>query len=395
VTHRDAADLVTANGEPIRVDAVVVGAGPAGLMAARALRARGMDFVVLDKKKTLGLPLACGEGILLHELESLGLDFDLRSYGTLSRRQVFLFAGIEKRFSIDTFELDRPRFERRLAEPVLAQVLLDTGVQDVRESPDAVLLETHRGTFSARVAILAKGPDNRWPIRLGMTSRKHEMVVAYGGRFEGCRIPDLTWTIDLIEGLGTLGYFWIFPSSPTAANVGLGYLNRPSLGINLREEFAKAVRRHPPLEGAKMTLEVGGSIPISGALDRTFTRRILACGDFAGQVGALGDGIYYAMAAGKHAGEVAADALEIGRVDETTLAPYEARWKATFARSLQAGLFFRRILDRALRAGMARSLVRMMPAPLGPAILFGGHLRRTLGWVDAALTRFDRATPGD
>jgi len=220
------------------------------------------------------------------------------------------------------------------------------------------------------------------------------MVVAYGGRFEGCRIPDLTWTIDLVPGLGTLNYFWIFPSSPAAANVGFGYLNRPNLGINLREEFGKVVLRHPSLEGAKMTLEVSGSIPVSGALDRTYTRRILACGDFAGQVGALGDGIYYAMAAGKHAGEVAADALEAGRVDETTLAPYEARWKATFARPLDAGLSFRRILDRALRAGLARPLVRLMPASLGPAILFGGHLRRTLGCVDAALTRFCRTSPG-
>jgi len=384
----------SSGGTPIRVDALVVGAGPAGLMAARALHARGVEFVVLDKKRTLGLPLACGEGILLHELESLGLDFDPHDYGTLSRRQEFLFSGIRKRFSIDTFELDRPRFERRLAEPVLAQILLDTRVQDVRETAEAVHFETDRGTFSARVAILAKGPDNKWPIRLGMTSRRHEMVVAYGGRFEGCRIPDLTWTIDLVPGLGTLNYFWIFPSSPTAANVGFGYLNRPNLGINLREEFGKAVLRHPPLEGAKMTLEVGGSIPVSGALDRTYTRRILACGDFAGQVGALGDGIYYAMTAGKHAGEVAADALDAGRVDETTLAPYEARWKATFARPLDAGLSFRRILDRALRAGLARPLVRLMPASLGPAILFGGQLRRTLGFVDAVLTRFDRTSPG-
>lgn len=392
MTHREEAGS-NAQGAPIRVDAVVVGAGPAGLMAARALHARGVDFVVLDKKGTLGLPLACGEGVLLHELESLGLDFDPHDHGTLSRRQVFLFSGIMKRFSIDTFELDRPRFERRLAEPVLPQILLGARVHDVRETPDAVLLDTDRGTYSARIAILAKGPDNRWPMKLGMTSRRHEMVVAYGGRFEGCSVPDLTWTIDLVEGLDTLNYFWIFPSSPTTANVGFGYLNRPNLGINLREEFTKAVRRHPALEGAKMTLEVGGSIPVSGALDRTYTARLLACGDFAGQVGALGDGIYYAMAAGKHAGEVAADALASGRVDETTLAPYEARWKQTFERPLEAGLSFRRILDRAVRADLARPLVRMMPARLGPAILFGGRLRRTLGWIDSALTRLDRGAP--
>jgi digeranylgeranylglycerophospholipid reductase len=373
---------------PAPVDVVVVGAGPAGLMAARALKAHGVDFLVLDKKAAIGRPLACGEGILWHELDSLGLDFDPRAYGSLSHRQVFLYGAIRKRFSIDTFELDRPRFEERLAEPLLGHILLGTRVDDVRETPEAVFLKTDGGTVAARIAILAKGPDNRLPIRLGLTSRRHEMVVAYGGRYEGCRIPDLTWTIDLVEGLHTLNYFWIFPSSETKANVGFGYLHRPNLRINLRHELAKAIARHPALAAARMTLEVGGSIPVSGALDRTYSNRILACGDFAGQVGALGDGIYYAMAAGKHAGEVAADAIRSGRVGCSALAAYESRWKATFSGPLEAGLSFRRLLDRALRAGVARPLVRFLPAPLGPAILFGGHFRRTLGLLEGVLDRF-------
>jgi hypothetical protein len=155
MTHREEAGGSSLPA-PVHVEAVVVGAGPAGLMAARALRERGVDFVVLDKKGTLGLPLACGEGILLHELESLGLDFDPREYGTLSRRQVFLFSGITKRFSIDTFELDRPRFERRLAEPVLRG---SCSARACGRARDARSSWTDRGTYSARVAILAKGPD--------------------------------------------------------------------------------------------------------------------------------------------------------------------------------------------------------------------------------------------
>jgi digeranylgeranylglycerophospholipid reductase len=256
-----------------------------------------------------------------------------------------------------------------------------------------VILDTDRGPVAARVAILAKGPDNRLPMRLGLTRRKHEMVVAYGGRYTDCRIPDLTWTIDLVDGLDTLNYFWIFPSSPTVANVGIGYLNRPGLGINIRAELAKALARHAALSDARMTLEIGGSIPVSGALDRTYTDRILACGDFAGHVGALGDGIFYAMAGGKHAGEVAAAALAGGRVNRDTLAAFEMRWKATFERPLRAGLSFRRILDRAVRAGFARPLLRYLPAPLGPAILFGGSLRRTLALLEGGLAALRIGAP--
>ena len=211
------------------------------------------------------------------------------------------------------------------------------------------------------------------------------MVVAYGGRYEGCRLPDLPWSIDLLDGFDTLNYFWIFPSSETTANVGLGYLNRPGLGINLRRAFEEIAARHPALRGARMTLPLGGAIPVSGALDRTFTDRILACGDFAGHVGALGDGIYYAMAGGALAGGVAADAVKSGQFGRQALARYETLWKARFGGPMAAGLAFRNILDRAVRSGLAPALVRFLPAPLGPAILFGGKLRRTLGAIDRVL----------
>lgn len=372
---------------PSRVAILVVGAGPAGLMAARALKERGAEFLVIDKKEKIGEPLACGEGILLHELTGLNLDFDPREFGTLSTRQLFVYGGVRKRFSIDTFELDRPRFERRLAEPVSREIRLRTRALEVREEDDAVLVRTPGGIVRAGIAILAKGPDNLLPRKLGMMSRKHDLVVAYGGRFEGCRIPDLTWSIELLDGLDTLNYFWIFPSSPTRANVGLGYLNRPNLRINLRREFERIVAGHPALAGARMTRALGGSIPVSGPLDRTYTARILACGDFAGHVGALGDGIYYAMAGGRHAGHVAADAIERGLGGEEALAPYEAHWRATFGAPMAAGLAFRNLLDRTLRAGIARPLIRLLPAPVAPAILFQGRLRRTLGWLDRALPR--------
>ena len=38
---------------------IIVGAGPAGLIAGRYLR----DALILEKKKELGRPVQCGEGI--------------------------------------------------------------------------------------------------------------------------------------------------------------------------------------------------------------------------------------------------------------------------------------------------------------------------------------------
>ena len=43
-------------------DIVIIGAGPAGLMAARSLP-KNFSFLVIDSKDKIGLPLKCGEGI--------------------------------------------------------------------------------------------------------------------------------------------------------------------------------------------------------------------------------------------------------------------------------------------------------------------------------------------
>ena len=54
-------------------DAVVVGAGPAGGMAARELAAAGFRTALVDKKKVVGIPIQCAEGVGRFALESNGL----------------------------------------------------------------------------------------------------------------------------------------------------------------------------------------------------------------------------------------------------------------------------------------------------------------------------------
>src|SRR5437667_12548373 len=54
-------------------DAVVVGAGPAGGMASRALAAAGFRTAILEKKKVVGEPVQCAEGVSEFGLASNGL----------------------------------------------------------------------------------------------------------------------------------------------------------------------------------------------------------------------------------------------------------------------------------------------------------------------------------
>jgi flavin-dependent dehydrogenase len=42
-------------------DTIIVGAGPAGLMAARELERKSINYLILEAKAKVGYPLRCGE----------------------------------------------------------------------------------------------------------------------------------------------------------------------------------------------------------------------------------------------------------------------------------------------------------------------------------------------
>ena len=42
-------------------DAIIIGAGPAGLMAARELDANKVNYLIIEAKNKIGSPLKCGE----------------------------------------------------------------------------------------------------------------------------------------------------------------------------------------------------------------------------------------------------------------------------------------------------------------------------------------------
>ncbi|HXB25513.1 MAG TPA: FAD-dependent oxidoreductase, partial [Gemmatimonadaceae bacterium] len=45
------------------VDVLVVGGGPAGLVAARVAAERGCEVLLVERDPAIGLPVRCGEGV--------------------------------------------------------------------------------------------------------------------------------------------------------------------------------------------------------------------------------------------------------------------------------------------------------------------------------------------
>jgi digeranylgeranylglycerophospholipid reductase len=57
-------------------DVVVVGAGPAGSFAARALAEKGVRTLVVDKRQEIGAPKRCAEGISCAGMTKAGITPD-------------------------------------------------------------------------------------------------------------------------------------------------------------------------------------------------------------------------------------------------------------------------------------------------------------------------------
>ncbi len=90
------------------------------------------------------------------------------------------------------------------------------------------------------------------------------------------------------------------------------------------------------LTGAHPVEHHTGLIPSEQFVERFAGDGILAIGDAAGNASSLlGEGIRWAIQAGRMAGEVAARALERGQVSRGALEPFERQWRKRFGADLR------------------------------------------------------------
>ena len=55
-------------------DIIVIGGGPAGSTFARIAAKEGREVLVIDKRKEIGNPVRCGEGLGSKEVIDMGLE---------------------------------------------------------------------------------------------------------------------------------------------------------------------------------------------------------------------------------------------------------------------------------------------------------------------------------
>lgn len=333
-----------------KYDIVVVGAGPAGSMAARAAARLGARVLVLEKRREIGVPVQCGEALGEDVLNDLGIEPNPRWIaGRVNVAKLISPSGVAVYMAERAvggklgYILDRKIFDKHLAALAAdagSDIMVGTFVEGLLTNGGKVTGVKARGfggkvEVRADVVIAADGVMSRVARWAGLnTTLKLEDIESgaqfqmVGVDFESPSVMEYHFGSKIAPG----GYAWIFPKGEDMANVGLGVLGeraeRPA--IDYLSDF---VNRMPNLrKGRIIEINVGG-VPVSGPLKKTVKDGFLVVGDAARQVNALsGGGIDFAMRAGNIAGEVAAKAVAEGNVSEKRLSEYEQRWRKAFGK---------------------------------------------------------------
>lgn len=315
-------------------DVVIVGAGPAGLMAARNLP-NTFSFIVIDLKKEIGLPLKCGEGIREKVFMDLFGSKDYDFVRNAVHEHEVRYKDIKRVFQADYLQLDRPKFEKWLAEPIRDNIKLKTKCEDIIIKNDSAEILTNKGKIRTKLVILAFGCNFGIQRKYELIKNEPIFFVCYGGIYKDHKLDPNKFYAYFDNKY--LGYLWIFPKTKNVANVGFGSIAKE---INVKEALKNLLKRINPR--IKKISDYSGIVPCSGPIDKTYHDRLLVCGDSAGMVYAgTGEGIYFALESGKIAAEVSTLAVKKQRFDKEFLKDYEVRWKKSFGKLMKAGIVFR------------------------------------------------------
>jgi digeranylgeranylglycerophospholipid reductase len=316
-------------------DIIVVGAGPAGSMAARYAADKGVSVLMLEKDRDVGYPVRCGEAISKAGVEEF-INIDQKWIAaTISKFGFVAPDGSEVfiDFGEAGYVLERRIFDYALAESAAkagAEILTRAYVNGLIIENDIVkgVKYEFRGEqleVRAKIVIAADGVESRVGRWAGLKTHIDFRDMEAAAQITAANIPIDQNTLYFYFGkdVAPNGYFWVFPKGNNKANIGLGVsgiTGKKKSALSYLNEF---MEKHYP--DAPILTSIAGGVPCSITLDKISAPGIMLVGDAARQVNPLsGGGIASGMIGGSIAGTIAGDAIKQNNLSH--ILTYDKAW---------------------------------------------------------------------
>ncbi len=324
-----------------KCDVLVVGGGPAGSNAAR-YAAKGADVLVIEKKKEIGSPVQCAEGVSEGLFQRLDMKQDKRFISAkidfvklISPNGTVIKLDSDKiKYMKGGMVLDREVFDKAIAKEAArngADFLMKTRFISAKRTGNGVNVKAKHMNedieIDAKIVIGADGPPSIVARSLGMDTTVPLRYMESGIQYLMTPM-EVEPCIELFFGdcYAPGGYSWVFPKGDDQANVGLGIL--PSKAKNTAQYYLDKFVERPRFKKAKIVEVNAGAIPVNGPLKEPYMDNLLLVGDAGRFVNPItGGGIHTAIITGNLAGQLAVEAIAKEDYSAKFLKKYNDMWK--------------------------------------------------------------------
>jgi len=368
-----------------KFDAVVVGAGTAGCLAAKTIAEAGLKVCLVERKQKEEIgEKVCGDALGEHHLKTLGLEKP--HGGELEKRieGICIYSPDQNTiFTIAHEDFIGYLLNRRLFGQWLLRKALDKGttLMDSTQFLEALIekgfvtgisVKNSKGKtveLKSRVVVDASGfmavVRHKLPAEMSIERKvANEDVEACYREIRQLKQETENakyCEIYLNQKVTPAGYTWIFPKGGAKVNAGLGICMRGEFP-NPKKQFYKHVLTKPVFEGSLLLNGGAWFDPTRRPLDNMVGNGVVIVGDAACLVNPIhGGGIGPSMLSGYYAGQVIVEALEKGDVTQKALWPFNKKYMESYGKKQASLDVFRMLLidsnDADLNYGMGCKLL--------------------------------------
>lgn len=324
-------------------DVVVIGAGPAGSVAARFASENGVSVLLLERDREPGIPVRCAEGVSHN---------GLLPFIELDKRWIASTINVAKLHSPngETAEMHNNGkgyvLERRIFDTALCELAAQYGTQLVTKADALDLVWEDKKIAGVKFRYMGQLKTVKCDIVIGADGIESR-VGRWAGIDTSLKLEDLDTCVQYtVAGLNfdknacefffgrkisPGGYIWIFPKSEHSANIGIGIAGNFAHEKSPKEYLDEFMSERFP--HATITYTVFGGVPTAASLKELVKDNLMLVGDAAHQVNPItGGGIVQAMIAAKIAGKVAAEAIKEKNCSAKFLSKYTKEWNKTLGK---------------------------------------------------------------